>query len=318
MSHFPVLVITDRQPSEDDLTAILQPWHEYECTGVKDQYVVWIDHTEEVQAEWRGDAKLDYWPKDWPAAPSDKYDSVEAFAEDFHGYEIEGDKIGRWTNPNRKWDWWVVGGRWSGLLRSTVNGIKGSPGLMGAQYDPNGIDICRRGDLDLEAMKVERVRQRELMFSEGLKRYRKQPEANASITIEMLKNDAAAYSMAVADARSAWESAGQPGRFADFIDTADTSAAAVLRRLRETYGHLFSWDVELPEGTADADEWIKAAPAVSAFAVVKDGQWFEKGEMGWWACVSNEKPEAEWQAQLDELVLTLPDDAWLTVVDCHI
>jgi hypothetical protein len=40
MSHFTVLVVTDT-PDEDALTRALQPFHEYECTGTKDKYVVW-------------------------------------------------------------------------------------------------------------------------------------------------------------------------------------------------------------------------------------------------------------------------------------
>jgi hypothetical protein len=36
MSHFTVLVVTD---SPDDVEAALQPFHEYECTGIFDDVV---------------------------------------------------------------------------------------------------------------------------------------------------------------------------------------------------------------------------------------------------------------------------------------
>src|SRR5512147_421756 len=52
MSHFSVLVVTDRKPSHADLAAILRPWHEFECTGVADQYVIDKDITEEARAEY--------------------------------------------------------------------------------------------------------------------------------------------------------------------------------------------------------------------------------------------------------------------------
>jgi hypothetical protein len=45
MSHFTVLVVTD---SPDDVEAALQRFHEYECTGIVDQYVKWIDVTDET------------------------------------------------------------------------------------------------------------------------------------------------------------------------------------------------------------------------------------------------------------------------------
>jgi hypothetical protein len=54
------------------------------------------------------------------------------------------------------------------------------------------------------------------------------------------------------------------------------------------------------------------------FAIVKDGEWYERGEMGWWCCVSNEKAEEDWDAEVKELLKELPGDTLLTVVDCHI
>jgi hypothetical protein len=39
MSHFTTLVIGD------DVESALAPYHEYECTGVNDQYVVDVDMT---------------------------------------------------------------------------------------------------------------------------------------------------------------------------------------------------------------------------------------------------------------------------------
>src|SRR4051794_35627293 len=36
------------------------------------------------------------------------------------------------SNPNKKWDWWQIGGRWSGLLqvKPGAEGHKGEPGVM--------------------------------------------------------------------------------------------------------------------------------------------------------------------------------------------
>ncbi|MCR5658944.1 MAG: hypothetical protein K6G25_06420 [Bacteroidales bacterium] len=54
------------------------------------------------------------------------------------------------------------------------------------------------------------------------------------------------------------------------------------------------------------------------FAVVKNGEWFERGEMGWWAAVSNEKDKDVWESEVRELLKDLSDDTLLTVMDCHI
>ena len=50
MSHFTVLVITDSEPTNEVLSATLQPFHEYECTGIDDVYVRDVDRTRAVGA----------------------------------------------------------------------------------------------------------------------------------------------------------------------------------------------------------------------------------------------------------------------------
>ena len=58
MSHFAVLVITEQEPIDDVLSAALQPFHEYECTGIDDKYVVDVDVTDEVEAGWTAPSKV--------------------------------------------------------------------------------------------------------------------------------------------------------------------------------------------------------------------------------------------------------------------
>jgi hypothetical protein len=52
--------------------------------------------------------------------------------------------------------------------------------------------------------------------------------------------------------------------------------------------------------------------------VTEDGEWREKGEMGWWGSVSNEKPEDSWKQQFVDYVKSLDADCLVTVVDFHI
>ena len=50
----------------------------------------------------------------------DAYADFETFMEEWAGHEGVDEETGRygyWENPNRKWDWWEVGGRWAGQLR---------------------------------------------------------------------------------------------------------------------------------------------------------------------------------------------------------
>lgn len=52
--------------------------------------------------------------------------------------------------------------------------------------------------------------------------------------------------------------------------------------------------------------------------VTEDGEWREKGEMGWWGSVSNEKPEDSWKQQFVDYVKSLDENCLVTVVDFHI
>ncbi len=51
---------------------------------------------------------------------------------------------------------------------------------------------------------------------------------------------------------------------------------------------------------------------------MKHGEWYERGSMGWWCTVVDEKPLAEWSTEVKSLLKDLPEDTLLTVIDCHI
>lgn len=54
------------------------------------------------------------------------------------------------------------------------------------------------------------------------------------------------------------------------------------------------------------------------FAVLKHGKWYEKGKMGWWAMVSNEKPQDVWDKEVKELLADVAPDTPVAIYDCHI
>ena len=66
------------------------------------------------------------------------------------------------------------------------------------------------------------------------------------------------------------------------------------------------------------EQYIERRTRFTTFAVVKDGEWYERGKMGWWAGVSDEKDRTAWQDEFDKLVKGLTDDTLLTLVDYHI
>jgi len=58
--------------------------------------------------------------------------------------------------------------------------------------------------------------------------------------------------------------------------------------------------------------------AMIPYAVIKDGEWFGKGEMGWFGVSDDKTTEEEWCAQVHKLYAELPEDTLLTLVDCHV
>ena len=57
----------------------------------------------------------------------------------------------------------------------------------------------------------------------------------------------------------------------------------------------------------------------SPFAIVTpEGEWIEKGQMGWWGMTTNEMPDEEWNKRFREYVSSLDKDNRVVLIDCHI
>ena len=54
------------------------------------------------------------------------------------------------------------------------------------------------------------------------------------------------------------------------------------------------------------------------FCVVINGEWYERGQMGFWACVANEKDDKTWNEEFMELIKDLPENSEVYNVDFHI
>lgn len=87
----------------------------------------------------------------------------------------------------------------------------------------------------------------------------------------------------------------------------------------EEFRHDFIFDdiMKMAETRGDYVEQARRSRVVT-FAVLQNGNWYQRGEMGWWGVVSNEKDKNEWENQFYELLKSLPEDTLLSVYDCHI
>ncbi len=77
------------------------------------------------------------------------------------------------------------------------------------------------------------------------------------------------------------------------------------------------WD-GLPDEFLTREQFVYSAVPISTFAILKDGEWMERGSMGWFACVADEKPRDQWAEKVSEVIRNIPGESWVTIVDCHI
>lgn len=284
MSHFTVLVVTN---TASEVEPALQPFHEYECTGTHDEYVIWVDCHNDVCYKWNNTPEL-----------HEQYKTFNEFTETYYGYKKNSDgRYGHFTNPNAKWDWWKIGGRWAGFfqLKPGTVGIKGEPGLMNSQRTENGVDQARKKDIDFAAMMQDAATAAEQRFDGAARIINGRTWTSWKATREALAPD---------------------------IDTArrrynGQKVVTDLDAWNETIHELdFFFDPD--QFLCTRDKYIHKAKcnSISTFAILKDGEWLERGEMGWFGCTGNEKET--WEDDFIAVLNTIPDDALLTIVDCHI
>lgn len=219
---------------------------------------------------------------DYPV--SQKY-SFEEYCSEYCGYLKRHD--GRWgyyCNPDATWDWYQIGGRFSGELlvrEGTENAL-----YLAEEYEkeithPEGFryvngafmkDIAweKMRELKLEAVKANYER-----FSEAFRTQDKSKLGTlASITEEGI---------------SEW------GTMLYLKD--ETLEEYMIRR-----------------GVTDAD-----LHPIQTFAFVNtEGEWFASGDMGWFGMSSNDKPERVWLDDIKVLTEEIAEDDFVVIVDCHI
>lgn len=327
MSHFFVLVIG---PNVD---AQLQPYHEYECTDIRDEYVVDVDVTDKALEEFNkrkavvrlsdGTVKSRWDEMFYTIAPKYRlgnkqfglptgavelemsadearqhgigYASLEAVAADFFGGFIRDGRCYHTTNPNKKWDWWVIGGRWTGtlLLKSKALGVVGRPGLMTEPAAPGYADQAKAGDIDWQQMRNDKeVKARKL--------WRMTREITGGLS---------------------WESWDDTKLRYPEIETArrEYGDQPALVALKASGNSEYSWNID-DNLALDEDTYIQRErdSACSFYAFVRDSVWTERGRIGWFGVSFDEVSRVQWDSMFNQMLDSLDPDTLVTVVDCHI
>lgn len=305
MSHFTVLVALRES---DDLESIFAPYYEG-----REDITPYKQHEGKTVEDWplnhivslRDPDSEGYDPE--APDPSD-LQAVAAYLNSKwdEGYDVDDEGLFTWStyNPDSKWDWYQVGGRWAGKfsIKSDASPIDFSMGELSWGWDvgaddprfANKADVAKKRAIDFEAM-------RDVARKEANERWDQ-------------------YEAAVADYGPLPES------FMDLDRTSEEFAAAreaywqnaTVVALREVIGFM-AFPTEEFAGTR-ADYVQRAANGVvPGFAYLDHNGWIEPGKMGWFG-MSSDTPESrdEYNAKINQIIDELPDDVTLVNVDCHI
>lgn len=207
-------------------------------------------------------------------------------------------------NPKSKWDWYQLGGRWSDFLKLKENGegVPGTPSLLMGEFrhTPGYCDQALKKDIDFDGMKDEAGEKARLHYEKVLSVFGGSiPKITITWESVIDDNNPDFNTLSYEEKRSLYH---------------DQPAVAEARAHSDKLGHFF--DIE--DFQVSLEEYVKRARmnAIRTFAVLKNGVWYEKGEMGWWACVSNENPD--WENVFENLINETGDDEIISIYDCHI
>lgn len=163
MSHFTVLVVTE-DGTKESIAKALAPFQENNMGDCPKEFLEFHDREDGISKEYLEDSvemvrladgrmffpwdnRFQKDPFSSPEYPEDskrvevlhrdQYTSLEEFAEDWYGYDgrdPEKGRYGYWENPNAKWDWWEIGGRWSGMFNNKNICRKDQAGDVGTTF----------------------------------------------------------------------------------------------------------------------------------------------------------------------------------------
>lgn len=266
----------------------MDPYHEFECTGRDDKYIQNLDITDRCRKEYESES-------------AEEYPTLANYIEDYYGYEgvpfgDEPDLV-----DSHKFGYYQVDetGSVVKVVERTNPNSKWDWYVEGGRWTgffplKKGGDAnsARKGDIDFEGARKEAADTAEARYMQVHAVIAGRPIPSWP----MIRDQYADVSVA------------REHYYADPV-LADLSNTDFWK----------PWD-EVEAFDCDRETFIQRARdnAISAFAVVQNGVWFERGKMLMFGASVDEMSEDVWNAQVARMIESLSDDTVLTIVDCHI
>lgn len=251
----------------------------------------------------------------------------EKYGEDWNGKTWKKDENGKWAeystnNQNGKHDWFEVGGRWTGYfkLKKGASGTVGKPGLMTEPAKPGYADQVLKKDIDFAFMENASAKKAASTYDIAMKIFGRLPKNKSWDSMIKKLKDKDSRKKLDKIKKSYWN---QPRCKA----WSDAEKKCHEEKKKFHFGFFDSPD----EFLISKKQYVQNAKdnSICSFAVLKDGRWYERGEMGWFGIVHTNENEItnkipflekheEWHEKFKRLVLSVPDDTLLSIYDCHI
>lgn len=241
------------------------------------------------------------------ASQGKKYKSFnscyKAHGKEWNDLSWRKDEDGTWNeystcNPDGKWDWYVLGGRWSGSLRlkPCKKGKTGKPGVSG---NVPGIDQAFKKDIDFEGI-----------YADAREQARNQYQA----VVKQCGGEIPRLIIPAPDRRDDLPSDANFKELWEEYRSQDSVRYFQEKVSSDYYGP------ELDDFQCTEEEYIRhhENQAVATFAYVINGAWNERGSMGAGGHVRKPMNQWDWWKHMRELVDALPCDTLISIYDCHI
>ncbi len=228
----------------------------------------------------------------------ERFATFDEFVSDYCGDPDRDEKYGRyghWSNPNAKWDWWVIGGRWSGFYPTRLAGIGGSDVV---RVDMIDFDAVAR----IEGEKFAEFRREWHDFIAGKRFDAFDGPRDMALRVGLLRVEHSPDA-AIGDGEV---QVGKPwGEEHGNIAGTDRAGWRDVARVLDDAG---------------LEQYRVAFNPLRTFAALLEDGWHAPGTMGWFGCSSDEPEDfMAWCRSFNERVIrsSKPKDR-LVIVDCHI
>lgn len=212
------------------------------------------------------------------------------------------------TNPNAEWDWYTVGGRWNNFFKCKKEfefKFKGKANTRDRIFnfdEGNAIkagftNIAYKKEIDFDARRNE--------FGErAADQWDKVHAAIGDLTWKSWDElkDTGIEHEAVRELYHAQET------------------LVLLKELRPLDTEKSHWFDGYDDFLVSREDYISDARnrANTTWAILHEGNWIEKGAMGWFGMSSGEEEQKLWNEKHSAFLDSLSDNTLLTIIDCHI